>query len=363
MIDRLSTAGTETQLVALIQHLDRARVRPCLCLLDGDDEESRSLEPADCPVLRLGVRSLHHPQTLLKAIRLARFLREQRTEILQVYFQDSTYLGVPVARLVGVPWVVRTRNNLGYWMTPLHRWLGWLYSRWADVLVANCDACREAVIAAEGVPPGRVLVLENGVDVARFSAPAWPARPVAGPRIGIVANLRPVKDLELFVRTAADVAARHPRATFHIAGEGELRPQLEGLAADLGLAGRLSLPGSLADIPGFLAGLDVAVLCSRSEGMPNAVLEYMAAGKAIVATEVGATVQLIEHGVHGLLVPPGDRARLAGAVRLLLEDPELAGRLGAAARQRVLERYSREVMVRRFEEFYQGLFEGKPLSV
>jgi L-malate glycosyltransferase len=363
MIDRLSPAGTETQLVALIRHLDRSRVRPSLCLLNGDDEQSRSLEPADCPVIRLGVRSLHHPKTLLQALRLARFLRRQRIDILQVYFQDSTYLGVPVARLAGVPWVVRTRNNLGYWMTPLHRWLGWVCNRWADVLVANCDACCQAVIADEGVPPGRVLVLENGVDVARFSAPDPPARPVSGPRIGVVANLRPVKDLELFVRAAADIAARHPRATFHIAGEGELRPRLERLAAELGLGRRLCLPGLVADIPTFLAGLDVAVLCSRSEGMPNAVLEYMAAGKAIVATAVGATVQLIDHGVHGLLVPPGDQARLAGALRLLLDDPELAARLGTAARRRVLERYSREVMVRRFEDFYQCLFEGKALSV
>jgi glycosyltransferase involved in cell wall biosynthesis len=362
MIDQLSRAGTETQLVALIRHLDRSRVRPFLCLLKGEDARSRSLEPADCPVLRLGVRSLHHPATLVKAFRLARFLRRHRIDVLQVYFPDSTYLGVAVARLAGVPRVVRTRNNLGYWMTPLHRSLGRLYGRWSDALVANCEACRQAVIADEGASPDRVLVLENGVDMSRFPAPAphphFGDKTFSGPRTGAVANLRPVKDLEMFVRAAAEVGAAHPEATFHIAGEGDLRPALERLAAEVGIARRFFLPGAVADIPGFLAGLDIAVLCSRSEGMSNALLEYMAAGKAIVATAVGAAGQLIEDGVHGLLISPGDQAALADAIRRLLQQPALAARLGAAARRRVEERYSREVMVRRFERFYEDLMAG-----
>jgi glycosyltransferase involved in cell wall biosynthesis len=358
MIDGLTRAGTETQLVALIRHLDRRRVEPFLCLLNGEDEHARSLEPADCPVIRLGVRSLHHPATLGKAYRLARFLRRQRIDVLQAYFPDSTYLGVAVARLAGVPHVVRTRNNLGYWMTPLHRWLGRVCNRWTDVVVANCDACRRAIIADEGTDPARVLVLENGVDLVRFPDLGRTGGPKAGRRVGIVANLRPVKDPELFVRAAAEVAASRPDVTFHLAGEGELRPVLGRLAGELGLAGRVFLPGAVTDIPAFLAGLDVAVLSSRSEGMSNALLEYMAAGKAIVATAVGANGQLIEDGVHGLLVPPGDWARLAGAVGRLLDDPCLAARLGSAARRRVEERYSRAAMVRRFEDFYEELVRG-----
>src|SRR5262245_57884108 len=102
MIDELNTAGTETQLLALIRRLDRARVRPSLCLLRGDNPRSRALEPDCCPVLRLGVGSLCRPATLFKAGQLARFLRRERIDVLQVYFPDSTYLGVPIARLAGV---------------------------------------------------------------------------------------------------------------------------------------------------------------------------------------------------------------------------------------------------------------------
>ena len=392
MIDSLQPAGTETQLLALIRHLDRSRVRPALCLLDGEDELSRSLEPKDCPVLRLGVKGLSRPQTLAKAWRLARFLNRQRIDVLQAYFPDSTYFGVPVAWLARVPRIVCTRNNIGYWTTPWHRRLGRLCHRLSAGLVANCQACGQAVTDGEGLSPRRIAVLENGVDLSRFPSPftvyhsslsihhqasggrgssravesgsvgASPSRGASGSegkrRIGITANLRPVKDLDTFVRAAGLVAATHPHVTFHIAGEGELRRPLEELVAVLKLTDRIFLPGTIQDVPGFLTELDIAVLCSRSEGMSNAILEYMAAGKAIVATAVGGNGQLLEHERHGLLIPPGDPYQLAEAMRRLLDDPALAFRLAQAARKRVEERYSRQAMVRRFEAFYQELLWG-----
>jgi glycosyltransferase involved in cell wall biosynthesis len=123
----------------------------------------------------------------------------------------------------------------------------------------------------------------------------------------------------------------------------------------LHLGGRVALPGACDDIPAYLGGLHIAVLSSRAEGMSNALLEYMAAGRAIVATIVGATPELIEHEVHGLLVPPGDPAALGGAIDRLLRDALLRERLGQAARRRAVERFGRQAMVRRFEDFYERL--------
>jgi L-malate glycosyltransferase len=354
LIDELTTAGTESQLLALIQNLDRRCVQPFLCLLRGDGKLSRSLEPDGCPVMRLGVGSLRSPATLLAANRFASFLRRERMDVLQVYFPDSSYFGVPTAWLAGVPRIVRTRNNLGYWMTPWHRRLGRFCNRFTDVLVANCDAARQSVIADEGLSAERVIVLENGVDLSRFPLDEVGHRTTAR-RVGIVANLRPVKGLDDFIRAASVVMTAHPDTTFHIGGEGPLRYDLERLAAERSLGDRFVLEGALNDVPGFLADLDVAVLPSRSEGMSNALLEYMAAGKAIVATAVGGNTRLIEDGTHGFLVPPNDPAILAAAVSRLLGDAELAERLGRAARRRVADCYSREAMVRRFETFYLSL--------
>jgi glycosyltransferase involved in cell wall biosynthesis len=297
------------------------------------------------------VASLRHPGTLVRAWRFARFLQRERIDVLQAYFPDSTYFGVPAAWLAGVPRIVRTRNNLGYWMTPWHRRLGRLCNRVADVLVVNCEAARQAVLSDEGLPAERVIVLENGVDLSRFRWNEF-GNQTAARRVGVVANLRPVKGLDNFVRAASVLAAAHPDVTFHIAGEGPLRPDLKRLVTECGLGERIVLEGLLADVPGFLAGLDLAVLPSRSEGMSNALLEYMAAGKAIVATSVGGNPRLIDDGVHGLLVPPDDPSALTAAIGRLLSDADLAVQLGQAARRRVEERYSREAMVRRFEMFY-----------
>ena len=357
MIDELNRAGTETQLLALIRHLDRARILPFLCLLRGETESSRRLEPTDCPVLRLGVRSFRHPSTLLAAWRLGRFLHQMHIDVLQVYFPESTYLGVPVAWLAGVPHILRTRNNLGYAMTAWHHRLGRLCDRLTDGLVANSEACRRAVVAAENLSPSRIVVMENGVDLGRFpQSRLHTVRPPSQPRcIGVTANLRAVKGLDVFLRAAALVAAKQPNVSFAIAGEGPLRPALTQQARELGLEGRLAMPGSVKDIPTFLAGLDVAVLPSHSEGLSNALLEYMAAGKALVATAVGGNVQLVEDGRHGLLVPPGDPEKLAAAITRLLTDPVLAQRLGTAARRRTEERYSRQRMMQRFETLYLNL--------
>src|SRR5262249_27668626 len=188
---------------------------------------------------------------------------------------DSTLLGVPVARLAGVPYIVRTRNNLGYSLTRTRRHLGRFFNRFVDATVANCAACRDAVLAQERPASDSVLVLENGVDLTRFTAAARAAAASgAGQvrRVGMVANLRPVKEPEVFVRAARVVSAAHPDVTFRVAGEGELRPALEKQIAELGLRERCRLVGALTDVPAFLSGLDVAVLCSRSEGQSNALL-------------------------------------------------------------------------------------------
>jgi glycosyltransferase involved in cell wall biosynthesis len=304
--------------------------------------------------LRLGLKSLHRPPALAAAVRLTRFWREQRTDILQVYFLDSVYFGVPLARVAGVRRVVRVRNNLGHWLTPRHRWLGRVMGQLADVTLTNCEPARKALLDAEGGSAHKVRVLENGVDVQHLAA-LRPANGFRAPRIGAVANLRPVKAIDLLIRAANRVLADRPTASFHVAGEGEQRPELEQLIAALGLQGRFVLHGALADVPAFLATLDVAVLCSHAEGMSNAVLEAMAAGRPVVATDVGANGHLLRNGDLGVLVPPGDEAALAGAIYGLLDDPVRSVRLGEQARRHVQTHYSRDAMRRRFEDFYARL--------
>jgi glycosyltransferase involved in cell wall biosynthesis len=310
LIDRLNCAGTETQLLALIRNLDRSRFAPHLCLLDGLDESSRSLEPPDCPVLRLGVKSLRRANALAPAWKLLSYLKGQRIQILQTYFPDSTIFGVLLGRLARVPHLLQTRNGMETWPTRLHRRLGSWCNRLVTCTLANCDACRQAAIVQEGLSADSIVVLENGVDLERFAGIRVHAAPERSPcRVGAVANLRAVKRVDLLVRAAAELHRLCRDVSFAVAGEGPLRMNLQSMIQELGMADCFHLRGQVADIPSFLESLDVAVLCSEAEGMSNALLEYMAAGRAIVASKVDGNAHLIRDGMNGLLVPPAMRWR------------------------------------------------------
>ena len=361
MVDRLSRAGTESQLLALIRNLDRSRVEPTLVLLDGEDDLSRALEPEDCTILRLGVRKLFGLNAARAARTLRDFWRETRPDVLQVYFLDSAYFGVPLAKLCGIPKVLRVRNNLGYWLTLKHRVLNRMLRPFVDATLTNTEAGKQALLERDGLSPDRVVVLENGVDTKRFNRFILADTSKKRVRVGCVANLRTVKNIDGLMRAAKVAIERFPQLRFEVAGDGEQREELERLHAELGLGDRFILRGSVADVAGFLRTVEIAILPSHSEGMSNALLESMSAGRAVIATDVGANAELVQHEKSGLIVPAGDENAIVEAIDRYLENPLRAAAYGAAARTRVEANFSRDASTRRFEEFYRGLSGAKPV--
>jgi glycosyltransferase involved in cell wall biosynthesis len=348
VIDNLSRAGTESQLLALIRSLDRSVITPSLVLLDGDNSLSQSLEPTDCDILRLGVSRLVSPSTVKAAWRLKRHWQRNKPDIVVAYFLDSAYFALPIAKLVGAK-TVRVRNNLGYWQTRKHRWLGRAMRPFTDSVLTNSDEGR-AALASEGHK--QIEVIGNGVDLERFPNPAPVNVTKSKVRIGCVANLRPVKNIDGLLRVARTISNRFPHIEFTVAGDGEQRPELERLVGALGLTNRFHLLGSVANVPEFLASCELAVLPSHSEGMSNALLEYLAAGRAIVATDVGANRRVL--GEAGIIVSVNDKA-IAAAIMELLSHRHQAEEFGQLARERAEGEYSRAAMVARFEEFFQML--------
>lgn len=357
LLDRLGRAGTETQLLALIRDLDRTRIEPSLVLLDGTDDVSRSLEPRNCPVLRLGVKKLIGTGAIRAAKRLRAFWCGERPDVLQAYFLDSAYFGVPLARWSGIPHVLRVRNNLGYWLTPKHRVMNRLLRPFVDLTLTNTDAGKAALIKRDGLSPDRVAVLENGVDTHRFNRFLLPDTSKKRVRVGCVANLRAVKNVDGLMRAAKLALDRHPHLRFEVVGEGDERERLQKLNAELGLGDRFVLKGSAADVAGFLRTVEIAVLPSHTEGMSNALLEAMSAGRAVIATDVGANSRLVQHEKSGLIVPTADDTALADAIDRYMEVPLRAAAYGAAARTRVEAEFSRSAATRRFEDFYERLVE------
>lgn len=351
VIDSLSRAGTESQLLALLRGLDRNRVKPTLCLLNGHDALTQSLLPTDCEILNLGLKRLLSGQAIAAARQLRQFWKKHHTQIVQTYFLDSTYFAVPLARVSGMKHIIRVRNNVGYWLTTKHRMLGKAIGLGCTKTLTNSDAGMKGLIESEGLDAAKIQIISNGVDVDRFVVRRQPNLANAIVRIGMVGNLRPVKNVDGLIQAVRPF----PNIQLEIAGEGDQRPALEQLIREQKMENRVKLYGSVTDIPAFLSQLDVAILPSHSESLSNAVLEYMASGRAIIATDVGANATLIRHQVDGLIVPPRHEQLLREAIGYLLQHPDEAKRMAQSARERVIQKYSRERMLEEFHEFYADL--------
>jgi len=224
--------------------------------------------------------------------------------------------------------------------------------------IVNSEEASRNVIADYRLDPERVVVFENGVDLSRFQEIEAFRPDVARTRpraVGLVANLRPVKGPDVFLHALARLSSDHNDVVFRIAGEGEMRPRLERLAKRLEIWDRVQFCGTVETIPSFLAQLDVAVLSSRSEGLSNSLLEYMAAGRPIVATSVGGNSSLIDDGINGLLVDSENSEAMARAIGRLLLDTRLASEMGKAAQEKVRARFGMVAKVRELESFYASL--------
>lgn len=363
VIDKIEspTAGTEKQLLALIKNLDRTAFSPFLCVLEST-QWIRS-EFHDCPVFEIGPLRFTDWRTPGRLVRFARFLRRERIHIVQTHFRDGNIVGILGAKLAGVPHIVSTRRNQGYWHTAAELAILRVLNRWVTRFVANAESTAGQVIRTEGVPIEAVAVIPNGVDPALFQSidPALkkvykeraglpPDRPV----VGIVANLRPVKGVDVFLRAAAALSRTHADALFIVVGEGSERANLERLALRLGIRDRVRFWGRCTDVPALLSAFDVGVLTSHSESFSNALLEYMAAGLPVVCTDCGAAREVVNDGVYGRIVPVGDAAAVADAVAEFLANGSAAAAFGTN-RSRILEPFSDASMTRRHEALYSSM--------
>lgn len=360
------TAGTERQLLLLLKHLDRRRFLPSLYVLRSSPWLER--EFALCDLQVVGISSYKRAGAYLRLRRFARRLAASGIDIVQTHFRDSTIAGVISARLAGIGTVISTRRNQGYWHTRGELTLAKALNRWVTLVLANSESTKRWAMATEGVPEDRIRVIHNGIDLDEHRALDSRTRaqyrellglPDGSIAVGMVANLRPIKGIEVFLSAAAQAARQVPEARFIIAGEGEERASLEAYAARLGLAGSVRFLGRRRDIPALLSAFDIGVLSSKSESFSNSLIEYMAAGLPVVTTAVGGSSEAVEEGRTGFIVPVGDPHTLGEAVLRLIADSELRAALGARGRARVERLFSHRSAVEKSEVLYASCVEAR----
>jgi len=354
--------GTERHFMNLTAGLDRARFDLHVGCLKRFGEFLPEISARRIPVTDYKISRLYGPHTLRQQLRLAAYLRRNRIDIVCSYNFYANCFAVLAARLARTPVVVASIRDIGAFLTPRQRRVQRMMCRLADVVLVNADAVRQWLIG-EGYDRSKLVVIRNGIDLARFDGARTRAgvrqefgMPPEAPVIAMLARVTRLKGVEYFFEAAAAVAARFPDARFLVIGDVAANPayrrELEADIRRRGLEGRVVFTGFRLDVPELLAEVTVSVLPSLSEGLSNAVLESMAGAVPVVGTRVGGMPEAIEDGVTGLLVPPRDSGALAEAITRILDDPQLAARLGQAGRRRVAEHFSLTRMVRETERLF-----------
>jgi glycosyltransferase involved in cell wall biosynthesis len=360
VITELEVGGAERCLVNLATRLDRARFEPLVVSLAprpaaGRDGLVNELEQAQVPVRFLELKSTWQYNS--GVARLARALVDYRPEIVQTFLFHANVLGAAAARRVGIPHALA-----GIRVADPRRWRAWV-ERFA------CRHVERFVCVSEGVaqhcgelgyPSGKLTVVPNGVAYSRFAG----ANPMDLARLGLPAGRRAIlfvgrldrqKGLDDLLAIGPQVLAALPLHDLILVGDGPERGAMEKLASSLGIAPRVHVAGWRADVPAIMAAAEMLVLPSRWEGMPNVVLEAMAAGKPVVATRTPGAEEALGELAAEQCVELGSREELAQRIIQFAQNPQLGLEVGRRNQRRAAEVFSIEAMVARYERLYDSI--------
>lgn len=367
-VSHMKVGGAQQHLLEVLKRLDRRAFTPALYCLHADPGHAflRRARELDVEILDGRVpESLRGAALLRPVLALARELRRRRIAVMHSYLFHANVVGTLAARAARVPVALVSKRSLDVYPNRGELLACRLANRLADRVTANAEAVRRHVHRVERCPLDRIVVIPNGIDLGRVTGePAGerPSIPGTGPIVGTIGRLSWKKGQKDLVAAAAMVLARVPEARFVLVGDGPLGDELRRQVVELGIADRVHFLGAVADGARLLPLLDVFVLPSHIEGMSNGLIEAMAAGRPIVATDAGGNAEVVLDGQTGFIVPPRNPLCLAEAVVTLLKDPERARAMSAAGRVRAREHFSDGLMVSRLEGLYRTLLAAKRIA-
>ena len=358
VVPSLAIGGQETIVLNLCEALQKEGARLSVVVFSGGGELRGQVES-----LGLGLYELHKRPGLdfRLAWSLYRLLDRIKPDVLHAHNVLAAFYAALAARARGIP-LVFTRHGTGTMYSTRFR-SGWLATRLCSQAVGVSKKVSEQLMAEQGLGPDKISTVPNGVDSDRF-------RPDAGRRESVrrelglgpeetlfitIGRLAPEKNYPLLIQAAAELQAQGLDIKLAFVGDGAERDSLEGLARDGGLGSRALFLGVRHDIPGLLNAADVFCLSSRTEGAPMSILEAMASGLPVVSTDCGGVAELVGPGETGFLVPVDDCPALSQAMARLVREPELAAKVGAAARDDQIRRFSSGSMAQAYLDIYSRL--------
>jgi L-malate glycosyltransferase len=367
VIDSLNVGGTENQVMHMSLRLPPDRYRLTVCCLKAEGPLLEPLKQAGIRIVEFSPgSSLISMSGALQLLRLACFVRRERFQIVHAHDLWSNLMGVPAALIARTPVIISSQRNLAH--------LSW-YSTWRKPVITALQRASEFVIAnssaicdmleKDGLHRNNIRLIYNGVDFDRFAftqadkRKLFPGLDNGRKLIAVIANMHSeVKGHSYLIDAAQGICQIFPETLFVLIGDGALRPELEQRVGGLGLKDNFLFLGSRRDVPELLCCCDLFVLPSTAEGLPNAVLEAMAAGLPVVATRVGGTGEIIEDGISGFLVEPKSSSALTEVIVRVLRNPEMAIRLALTGQERVRVKFSFDRVLEELEQLYRIGFVG-----
>ncbi len=370
LLPNLESGGTERHLLSLVRRIDRARFSPRVVTLFGGGPIRDDIEAAGVPVHTLSPGGGGVWRTFRELLRMLRSLPPP--DILHAYLQTGDIYGAAAAKTLGIPVFIASKRAMCGYKTghPLLALLESEANRVANAVMVNSRAVAEDVRRTERHLDNKMFLVYNGIDAHPAAEEGEAARPPAdlklppgAPLVSYAANIRDGKGHACLVEAARRVVARIPSAVFLLVGreDGEAAAVRRQIGS-MGLERSVLLTGSRSDVGTILASSRLVAHPGWQEGLSNAILEAMAAGKPVIAARAGGNPETVADGLTGLLVEPGDPAGFAEAILRLLLDPGKAREMGLEGRRRAAEEFPLSRMVSSIERTYEELLDGRPLS-
>jgi L-malate glycosyltransferase len=357
--------GTEHQFVEIVTRLDREKYDLTIACLSREGQFYGQICDAGLRVVEFPLRGIS-VRTAQSGSDWLRFVRREKFDLVHTFDFYTNVFAVPLTRLARGPLVLTSRRDVGDTWSWTRRWMLHGVFHWSDHIVANSEAARASLVNGKNSHSLCVSVVRNGVDLKLFSPNGHGThmRQELGYSsdsflVGTISNLRPEKGYRTLLEAVPEIIRKIPQARFLIVGTGELDEELKQTVLERELAPYVAFLGRRADIAELLGAMDLMVLPSISESLPNVVLEAMSAGCPVIASAVGGCGELIQDGVTGMLLPPGHAPAISAAVVKLLQDPHLRQRIGRAARSWAEQEFDIFVSVKRLEDVYERMLASR----
>ena len=362
------TGGTEVQLINIIKNIDKIIFNPIICCHYKSEWMKKNFDL--CPVYEIGFKSITNPKSWLKIISFSSLLKTINCQIVMCYFRDANISATIAAKLAGVPVIIPNRRSKGHWHNAVDIVLLRLINKFATKILTNSEDVRYFTHEREKVSLSKIDVIYNGVDLAKFTLTInnekqklrteynIPTNSIIGT---VVANLRPVKGLDVLLKAIPEILKSIPNFLLLIVGKdlGE-KSKLDKIIESKNISQQVQFLGLRSDIQNILKLSDIGILPSRSESLSNAIVEYISVGLPVIATDVGGTKELILHGENGFLVKKEDSSGLARAVVKAFSSDSTLRNMSTMSRSRAKNMFDIKIQTKCYEDYFLKLLnEGR----